>query len=106
MVVQDGQGRASIFCGENVKVVPKDLRKRRTRSGLIVDDQHRWLMVTRIGDESRKHRVTCISISSTGQGNRANTWGFDTRLGGEKPATRGERERRDWRRVARPQTEG
>ncbi len=67
VVVEDGQGRVCVLRGENVEVLPEDLCEGCTRGGLIVDDQDGWFRVGDVGDESRRHRVTCISIPSTGQ---------------------------------------
>jgi hypothetical protein len=83
VIVEDCQGCACIPCGKNVEVIPEDLREGRSGGCLIVDDQDCRSMVGCLGDESRRHTVTCIAISFTGQGNRVNTrvciWWFSMR---------------------------
>ena len=56
-----------------MEVLPEDLCEGRAGGGLIVDNQDCWSMVGCVGDESRRHSVTCISIPTAGQGNHVNT---------------------------------
>ena len=55
VVVENGQGCACIFRGENVEVLPEDLCEGRAGGGLIVDNQDCWFMV--VCDRGRESKA-------------------------------------------------